>query len=148
MLYVCEFEFFRDDGCVLAVPCNGMGEGTFGDDLEDAVTSAADWLGGVVEDCLLGLGELPPMEFGYEPEHGGRIIAVAVERDLSDVPAMTATRAAEELGVSVARVSQLAKAGLLRGWKDGNRLMVSNDSVEARKRDAPKPGRPREKALA
>lgn len=145
MLYVCEFEFYEADGCVIAVPCNDMGEGTFGTDLEDAVESAADWLGCFVEDHLLGYRDLPPMDFGHEPEHGGKVIAVAVDRDLKGVPAMTATEAAKRLGISVPRVSQLAKAGILRAWKDGNRLMVLTESVLAREASESKPGRPRTK---
>lgn len=83
MVYICEFEFFEDGKYIDAFPCNDMGEGTFGTDLEDAVESAADWLGSVVEDSLLGRRELPPMSFGHKPEHGGRIIAIAVTREAS-----------------------------------------------------------------
>lgn len=142
MLYVCEFEFFDSGQSVCAVPCNDMGAGTFGDDLNDAVESAADWLACVVDDSLMGGGELPPMTFGHEPSNGGRIIAIAVTRSLSDIPAMTAADAARELGVSSARVSQLCKAGLLDSWREGTKRMVSRDSVEARKECSPQPGRP------
>lgn len=140
---VCEFEFYESDGSVIAEPLGFDGEGTFGDDLTDAVESAADWLIGVVDDHLMAGTEMPPASFGHEPRHGGRVIAVAVCRELSDIPAMTAADAARELGVSSARVAQLINAGLLDSWKDGTKRMVSRDSVEARKADAPKPGRPR-----
>lgn len=140
MVYVWEFEFFDSDGCVAAFPCSGLGGGaTFGGDLDDAVESAADFLTGMVDEALMGNVELPPMEFGHEPEHGGRIIALAVMRELGDIPAMTAADAARELGVSSARVSQLISAGLLDSWKDGTRRMVARDSVEARKAEFPRP---------
>lgn len=143
MVYVWEFEFFDSGGHVDAFPCGDFGYGsTFGDDLEDAVESAADFLSMVVDDHLMNGTDLPPMSFGHEPEHGGRVIAVAVSRELGDIPAMTAADAARELGVSTARVSQLIGAGLLDSWRDGTRRMVSRASVEARKEHDPKPGRP------
>ena len=132
MVYVCEFEFYPSNGYIDAVPCGDWGEGTFGDDLIDAVESAADWLKETVDDHLMGRGDLPPMVFGHEPTHGGRVIAVAVSRELSDIAAMTAVDAARALGVSDARVMQLVEAGLLDSWKDGGLRMVSNASVEAR----------------
>lgn len=143
MVYVWEFEFYETGGFVSAEACGGLGEGTFGDDLADAVASAADWLKETVLDSLMGYCELPPMEFGHEPQHGGRIIAVAVDAELGDVPAMTASDAARELGVSTARIDQLIKAGLLESWKDGTKRMVSKSSVLARKERAPKAGRPK-----
>lgn len=143
MVYACEFEFYPSNGCVSAVPCGGWGEGTFGDDLADAVESVADWLAEVVDDHLMGRCGLPPTEFGHEPEHGGRVIAVAVSRELGDIPAMTAADASRALGVSTARVSQLIRAGSLDSWKDGTRRMVSRASVEARLDCLPKPGRPK-----
>lgn len=73
------------------------------------------------------------MSFGHEARHGGRVIAVAVSRELGDIPAMTAADAARELGVTRARVAQLCKAGLLEFWRDGIRRMVTRDSIEARK---------------
>lgn len=141
-MYVCEFEFYRSGRSVIAVPLTFDSEGTFGDDLDDAVESAADWLSGVVDDHLIDGEEMPPMSFGHAPEHGGKVIAVAVSRELSDIPAMTASDAARYLGVSPARVSQLISAGLLDSWRDGTKRMVSRDSVKARKAEAPKAGRP------
>lgn len=149
MLYICEFEFFDSGGYVDAVPLSFEGEGTFGDDLEDAVESAADWLTCVVDEHLMSGEDMPPMSFGNEPGHGGRVIAVAVSRELGNIPAMTAADAARELGVSTARVAQLVKAGLLDSWRDGTKRMVSRSSVEARKEYGPRPGRPaHERAMA
>ena len=149
MLYVCEFEFFDSGGYVDAVPLTFDGEGTFGDDLEDAVESAADWLACVVDEHLMTGKDMPPMSFGHEPENGGRVIAVAVSRELGDIPAMTAADAARELGVSTARVAQLINSGKLESWRDGTKRMVSKASVDARKKYDHKPGRPtRETAMA
>lgn len=147
MFYVMEFEFYESGGYTIAAPCNGFGEGTFGDGLDDAVENAADWLRETVVDVLLGRESLPEMHFGHEPRYGGKVIAVAAVADLADVPAMTASDAARELGVSPARIDQLIKAGLLDSWKEGARRMVSRDSVEARKEYAPKAGRPKAVAV-
>lgn len=133
MFYVCEFELFDDgEGSVAAVPLNGWDGATFGDDFEDAGESAADWLRCMVDDALMNGRELPPIAFGHEPRHGGKVLAIAVMRDLSDIPAMTAADAARALGVSRARVTQLCNAGLLESWQDGTKRMVSRASVDAR----------------
>lgn len=147
MLYICEFEFFDSDGFICAFPCNDIGAGTFGDNLNDAVESAADWLTCIVDDALMSGKELPEISFGHEPRHGGKIIAIAVSRELEDIPAITASEAARELGVSTARVAQLINVGLLDSWKDGTKRMVSRESVNARKEDNPKAGRPKNLAV-
>lgn len=147
MLYVWEFEFYGSGDYVCAVPAAPLEGGTFGDDLTDAVESAADWLGGMVEAHLTDGLALPEMRFGLKPEHGGQVIAVAVDRSLGDIPAMTAADAARALGVSTARVAQLCSAGLLDSWKDGSRRMVSRASVEARMEGSPAPGRPKAAAV-
>ena len=144
MVYVWEFEFFDSDGMVDAVPCGSLGGGgTFGSDLNDAVESAADFLACMVDDHLMG-----EPDFGHQPQHGGKIIAVAVSRELGDIPTVTAADPARMLGVSTARVSQLINAGLLDSWKDGTKRMVSKASIEARLADAPKAGRPKEVPIA
>lgn len=74
--------------------------------------------------------ELPAQDFGHEPQYGGKIIAVAVSRELNDIPAVTAADAARMLSVSSARVSQLINAKLLDSWKDGTKRMVSKASIE------------------
>lgn len=148
MVYVQEFEFYDSGGCVIASPCGGLDGGTFGDDLADAVESAADWLSVMVDDYLVGGTELPEWSLGNEPTHGGRVIAVAVDRNLCDIPSMTASEAAKALGVSSARVAQLINSGLLESWKDGSRRLVSKASVEARLESSPKAGRPKSRATA
>lgn len=141
MVYIWEFEFFDGGGgYVDAVPCPPLEGATFGDNLEDAVASAADWLKETLFDSLMGYCELPAMSFGHKPENGGQIIAVAIDCDLKDVPAMTASDAAKELDMSRVCVDQLIKAGLLESWDDGSERIVSKTSVEARKKAALKAG--------
>lgn len=140
MFYVCEFEFFNDsEGGVTASCLNEWGGATFGDSLEDAVESAADWLATMVDDALLNNKQLPPISFGHEPSHEGQVIAVAVTRNLSDIESMSAADAARTLGVSRARITQLIQAGLLDSWKEGHHCRVTVDSVNARLNDLRKP---------
>lgn len=102
----------------------------------------------MVDDHLMGGVDLPAPDFGHQPQHSGKIIAVAVSRKLGNIPAVTAADAARTLGVSTARVSQLINAGLLDSWKDGTKRMVSKASIETRLADAPKAGRPKEMPVA
>lgn len=60
MVYVCEFEFWESaSGNIIAEPLTFDAEGTFGEDLTDAVESAADWLAMEVDDRLMSGGEMP-----------------------------------------------------------------------------------------
>lgn len=138
MVYVCEFEFWEaPSGNMVAEPLSFDAEGTFGDSLVDAVESAADWLGMLVDDRLMKGIDMPPMSFGHSPRHGGKVIAVAVSRSLDEIPAMTAADAARELGVSRARIAQLCSDGKLESWRDGTKRMVSKASVDTRKEEMP-----------
>ena len=143
-VYVCEFEFVRDGDMVLAWPFwDEYMAGTEGYDLDDAVAMAADWLREMVLDRLMQGEPIPECHFGHEAERGGRVIAVAIQASLSDVPAVTASEAARILGVSTARVSQLCKAGLLDNWKVGGTRMVSRESVNLRMDEGVQVGRPK-----
>ena len=69
-----------------------------------------------------------------------------MEASLDTVPAVTASEAAELLGVSRARVSQMLKAGLLMGFRKGRDSFITRYSVDARLREKPKAGRPKKAA--
>lgn len=147
MIYIREFEFYESEGCMLACPCDMEG-GTFGDDLHDAAQSAADWLKETVNDDLAHSRQTPGGKLGHEPEHGGRIVAIAVDCDLNRIDAVTAADAARILGVSTARVAQMCESGRLTSWKQGSKRMVARSSVEARLAENPKAGRPRKAEMA
>ena len=125
----------------------GIEGATEGYDFSDAVRMAADWLREAAIDFLVRGEEWPELPLGTEPSRGGRMVTVAVDASLDQVPSVTAAEAARMLGVSTARVSQLCKAGLLESWKVGGTRMVSRESVDTRLEDERVAGRPRKKAV-
>lgn len=143
-MFVCEFEFVQDGGFILCWPFfPGRVDGTQGEDFDDAIEMSADWLKTIVLDYMMRGEEVPKLPLGNEPQRGGGIVTIAVEASLSDVPAVTAAEAAGLLGVSTARVTQLAQAGALDSWKVGRTRMVSLESVRLRLAEERRAGRPR-----
>lgn len=148
-MYICEFEFEQDGDFVLCWPFfPGRVGGTQGEDFDDAVEMAADWLRTVALDLLMRGEDVPKLPLGNKPMRGGGIVVIAVDASLKDVPAVTAAEAASLLGVSTARVTQLAKAGQLDSWKVGRTRMVSIESVQLRLTEERKAGRPKKKLAA
>ncbi len=131
MFILREFELFESDGYVLAFPF-GLEGGTQGVSLNDAAEMAADWLRGTAEDWLIRGVEPPEPTFGNEPEHGGRVILIGVEVSRDAIPTVSASEAAEKLGVSRPRVTQMLASGALVGWRDGRNTRITVDSVNAR----------------
>lgn len=82
MRYIREFEFYKGEKYMLAVPF-GMDGGTFGDGFEDAVESATDWLYETVKVHFTEGSEVPGGTFGNEPQYGGKVVAVSVECDFA-----------------------------------------------------------------
>lgn len=143
-MYICEFEFIQDGEFILCWPFfPGREDGTQGEDFDDAVEMSADWLQTLALDYLMKGEDVPKPALGNAPRRGGSIVTIAVEATLADVPAITAVEAADLLGVSTARVTQLAKAGQLDSWKVGRTRMVSLESVQLRLAEERKAGRPR-----
>lgn len=145
MLHVYEFEVFEDEGWLIALPFDMEG-GTQGRDMAEAAEMAADWLQAEMEHRAIHGLPFPAPTFGNELRHGGERLVVAVNAGKDTVPRMTAAAAARELGVTPGRVSQMVKAGLLESFEDEGRTWISRGSVEARKAEAPKAGRPKKAA--
>ena len=141
MIFVREFEIVADEGGYLAIPFDLEG-GTEGKTREEAVAMAADWLRATALDSLLHGYALPGGFVGHDSREGGWVVAVAVDVDVSDAPAMTSAEAARTLGITSARVAQMCSSGQLASWKVGSTRMVAVESVEERLAIAPQPGRP------
>lgn len=140
MICIWEFEIYEDEGFFLADPVD-MDGGTFGKTFEEAVESASDCLRETVIDSMVHEKHIQGGRIGNVPLHGGRMVAVSVNCDLSRVDAVTAADAARMLDVSPARVAQMCESGLLTSWKEGDRRMVMKRSVKARMAEKPGLGR-------
>lgn len=147
MVHVYEFEIYKGEKYLLASPFDFVGC-TQGIDMRDIADSAADWLKLEIEHCAMHNIPLPEPTFDNEPRHGGRNMWVAVDAGLHTVPRMTAAEAARALGVSPSRVSHMIHDGLLESFKHGHNTWVTRYSVDARLRERPRPGRPKNKHLA
>lgn len=141
MFAVYEFEFFTEDGWVVALPF-GMDGGTQGTDEADAARMAADWLRGEIEHSLMTDTPMPTPTFGNLPEHGGRIGIVAVDASLASIDSVSAAEAARLLGVTQGRISQMLASGQLEGYHVGRAAFITRASIEARIAESPKAGRP------
>ena len=141
-VFICDFELIDRGERVVVLPV-GLPGATEGYDYRDAVRMAADWLRETALGYLAAGDEWPDLPLGTDAERGGRMVTLAVDASLDQVPSMTAAEAARTLGVSTARVAQLCKAGYLESWKVGGTRMVSVDSVEARAEEDRKAGRPK-----
>ena len=96
----------------------------------DACEMAAEWLQGECEYRAIHDEPFPKQTFGNQPKNGGKVRKV------------NASRAAEMLGVTKGRVSQMVKANQLEAFRDGGTVWVTLDSIEARLVEKPKAGRP------
>jgi predicted RNase H-like HicB family nuclease len=148
-MYVYEFEFFQGDRFVIARPFDLEHHVTQGKDLDEAIEMAADLLRVIAEDSLMHGSSLPNSTFGHEPEHGGKVMAIGISASLDEIRAIKASEAAERLGLSRGRVSNMLRAGILEGFRKGRDSYVTLDSLEARLASSPsrKGGRPRKVPL-
>ena len=144
-VFICDFELVDKGERVVVYPV-GLGGATEGMDFSDAVRMAADWLRETALDFLMLGDDWPEPPIGTDPKRGGRMVTVAVDASLDQVPSVTAAEAARMLGVSTARVAQLCKSGVLESWRVGGTRMVSRDSIDARLEEERKAGRPKKEA--
>jgi len=143
MLYIYEFEVCQSEKYLVAVPFDFEGA-TQGKDEKEVVEMAADWLRLEIEHRLMNNQEIPEGTFGNSPQIGGHILIVAIEASLDTIDAVQAYKAADMLKVSRGRVSQMISAGLLKGFRKGRDAFITVDSIDARLKDSPKAGRPKQ----
>lgn len=118
---------------------------TFGATREEAARRAAEVLVLTLAELIEDGGDLPPQERVAE------VLAVNVEvtgEDIDRSKCLTIEQAAEELGITAGRVSQLASAGKLQAVTFGKRRMVTLASVADRKAHPPAASRPRKLTTA
>ena len=146
MAYVYEGKIEREDGCFVATVPAFPGCFGGGDTIADACRNASEALRLFIADRLDNGTPLPPQIISAEPSV---VLVVDVADDfVAASKCMTVSEAAEALGVSSSRVSQLLGNGQLEPYQDGGRRMVTIASVNARKARKPAPHRPRKTATA
>ncbi len=148
MIFLCEFEVFKDeDGFYLALPF-GLEGGTQGLDYREACEMAVDWLECEAEGRLLAGEPIPELPIGNEPQNGGKVILIGIDAKLENLNTVSASKAAEMLGVSRGRVSQMLANQQLLGYREGRDTFITLDSINARLEESPKAGRPRKEPAA
>lgn len=146
MLYVYEFEIYKGKGGYIVEPFDFEGA-TQGEDLDDALTSAFDWLNMTLEDYVIR-GEQPPKStYENKPQHGGHIFIVGANVGKETINRVSASEASRLLGVSPARVTQLAKHDKLDTFKENGTVWVTVDSINQRLAEAPTAGRPKQTVM-
>jgi excisionase family DNA binding protein len=132
-----------DGGYIVTVP-DLPGCITEGDTIRESVDMAADALMTYIASYIQDGKEIPTPKFNHKAPKGGRVIAVSFETDANYImDAVSPTEAAELLGVSRGRVSQMIKAGQLNANRVGTVTLVDASSVRERLNASPKSGRPR-----
>ncbi len=133
-----------EDGYSVEVP-DLPGCFTHGDTIEDALFMAADAMSTYVA-ALLADGKQPPAFVQHDLPADVRSFDIFFETSedyIVDGEVVSASQAAEELGVSRGRVSQMLDAGILEGFRRERKTYITMNSIQARKRSAPKAGRPK-----
>lgn len=114
---------------------------TSGDTVEDAASSAADLLTLLLTECLEEGKPLPVPSF-HEPPLS--VVCVNISDDtIEGSKLVTVKEAAELLGVSPSRVSQLLSDGKLATKEFHGRRMVTLESINERITHKPAPHRPK-----
>ncbi len=113
---------------------------THGATREEASVRASEALTLILAERIEDGGAIPPQVRVAE------VLAVSVDvsgEDIERSKCLTIEQAAEELGVTAGRVSQLASSGKLQTVTFGKKRMVTIASVNARKANPPAANRPR-----
>lgn len=144
MTYVYEGKIEEDEGCWVATVPAFPGCFGGGDTIADACRNASEALRLFIAERLDTGVELPPQVISSEP---GVVFTVDVSDEFAAATkCMTVGEAAEALGVSPGRVSQLLSGGQLEPYQNGGTRMATIASVNARKRSKPAPHRPKHAA--
>ena len=131
----------EDGGFWAEVPdlpgCYGQGD-TFADCVRSASDGVETHVAALIEDGR----DVPPASRVSADD--GEVVYVYADAETVDLgePSMSASTAAERLGVSKGRISQLIAAGKLEAYRTPHYTMVTVASVEAYESSPRKAGRP------
>lgn len=122
------------------------GEIASGKTRQEAAGNAHDLLYLLVSECL---DEGEPIPSPCAAEQCNLVIGIDVtEPGIAATKCMTVGEAAEQLGVTPGRVSQLLSSGQLEAYMYGNTRLVTIASVNERKASKPAAHRPRKREAA
>ena len=147
MKYTREFEIIEEENSMVRAVLCETGEEIVALNYSAAMDYCVVVLHTKAESELLKEEDARKRVTGYEPLYGGYILPITVELELEDLPAISLSEAANILGVSVSRVSQLCLRGQLFSWKKNGKRLVSLESAESRLLKNPGPGHPRTTGL-
>jgi excisionase family DNA binding protein len=117
---------------------------TQGDTVDEAITMSADALETYVGALLFEGTPIPSPVFGHRAPKGGRVVAISFEataESVSDV--VSPAEAADMLGVTRGRVSQMIRAGVLESYRIDGQTRVAVNSIRERLAKPRGRGRPR-----
>lgn len=148
--YIYEVELRPDEGggyCVRVPDLPGcISEG---DTIEEAVSMGADALKTFVASLIKHGDVIPSPVFGHETPEGGMVVAIYFETDASYIiDAVSPSEAAEMMGLSRGRISQMIKTGQLSAHRVDKNVWVDKASIAERIASSPRSGRPRKNAVA
>lgn len=144
--YEARFEKSDEDSCWYVSFDSFEDAITSGDTIEDAVSSAVDLLTLLLAEHLDEGKPLPAPSF-HEPPLS--VVCVSITDDtIEETKLVTVKEAAELLGVSPSRISQLLSDGRLDAREFHGRRMVTLESINERIANKPAPHRPRLNAVA
>ncbi len=122
---------------------------TQGEDIKDAVDSAADLLYTLIPALLSEGDTLPDASFEHEIEDGSMAMGVMVvcDENTPEEEYMSVQNAADIIGVSKPRVYAMVRDGVLDSSKVGSSVLVATSSVRDRANGKHPVGRPRKRTL-
>ena len=139
--YGANMELDEEDGCWYVDFPAFPGELEAGDTVEDVVLGASELLYLLIAERIDEGLPLPDAVLDPLPN---LVVSVDVtDEGILATRCMTVTQAAEELGITPSRVSQLLTSGQLEAYTYGEKRMVTIASVNERKANRPPAHRPR-----
>lgn len=112
-----------------------------GDSIAEACTEASGCLQLLVAEYVARGDALPESVFSDSPQV--ILTGIVTSEFVAETECLTVTEAAEYLGVTKGRISQLVKSGQLDTKEFHGRPMVTIESLNHRRKDQPGAGRPR-----
>ena len=130
-----------DDGFIVDFPAFEGRVYADGDNASDASKNASEALRLVLAEYIYAGTTLPSP--GSMTGCNAVFTVEVNDSYIAETQCMTFSQAAEALGVSMGRISQMVKNGTLQLYEHGGKRLITIASINSRKKRQPKAGRPR-----